>query len=222
MPYDNENAKPEQDGDSSLTRRNLGRLLGAGAMTAGFGALATGFGPAAFAAVNSAGEIVDGGAGMHGTMATAGMLATATVQSDFVSCGVGAMAMDTELIRQLPGMGMLGGLPLMDGSSGPFAMLMYSLDVASYDIDRPDGKVMARGMMRSITNIGGVTVEDITHEYLAVGIDGRDVKNDKVSVNFTTPFWTVGTNPLATPSEYVAGWSAFGGELLVGGINVGA
>lgn len=77
--------------------------------------------------------------------------------------------------------------------------------------------IRATGRMRSITNVGGVTVEDVEHDFLAIAVDGAP---DPFDVHFQTPFWNT-TKPLCTPSSLVSGGCRFGGELLMGDVAVG-
>ncbi|HEX4701402.1 MAG TPA: hypothetical protein VH352_04670, partial [Pseudonocardiaceae bacterium] len=108
-----------------------------------------------------------------------------------------------------------------NGFSGPFAMLMFSEDVQSYDVNRTAKTIMAKGNMRSITKIGGVTIDDALTPYLAIATDNKAKGTpDTFFLSYKTPFWNTATNPLATPSQFVNGYSQFGGELIMGKVNV--
>ena len=106
------------------------------------------------------------------------------------------------------------------GFTGPFAMLMYAKDIQSYYADHNTGTIRVTGRMRSITVVGGVTVEDVVHDFLAVAADNNGTgKPDRFDVHFTTPFWKA--SPMCTPSTEVQGWCRFGGDLLLGDVAVG-
>lgn len=208
---------PNIERRSFLRSAGLG-ALGAAGLAAGIGVGAPGVAGAATAAP---GRLVDAGAGLHATMSTAGLMAAATISRESATCGVGTPALETALLQTLPGVGpILGGLPILGDGVAPFAMMMYSYSVTSYDIDRQAGTLRAAGQMRSITEIAGVTIEDVEHPYIFVGKDARGTGRDSVALSFTTPFWAVGTNPLASPSDQVDGWSMFGGPLMLGEVNV--
>jgi hypothetical protein len=150
------------------------------------------------------------------------MMGVATISRELTTCAVAQMGLDLTQLSQLllflnP---ILGGI-LGPGWSGPFAMLMYSENVKSYNINRTTGVITATGTVRSITKIGGILIEDATSPYLAVGTDARrSGMPDSYFLNFTTPFWSRPLNPLSTPSTFHPGWSMFGGNLIVGQVNV--
>jgi hypothetical protein len=164
----------------------------------------------------------DAGAGMHVGIGSVQMIACATISRELTTCAVGQMGMDLEQLSVLavflePILGKLLG----PGFSGPFAMEMYSLNVSSYDVNHGAGTIRAKGVVRSITKVAGVLIEDATSPYLAVATDGsRTGQRDSYFLSFTTPFWKAHRNPLATPSTFHKGWSMFGGQLIVGEISV--
>lgn len=205
---------------TALGRRSFMRKATAGAVAAGALAAIPGLATPANAAT---GEMIDAGVGMYGNMTTASQISTFTIDNQRVTCGVGTLALDTSMVTSvLPLLGPIAStLPVAGGWSGPFAMLMYSLGIETFDVDRASGMIRATGTMRSITNAGGVTIEDVEHEFLGMAHDGNDKTPDHFAVHFTTPFWKVGANPMATPSDQVDGWSQFGGELHVGQVVVG-
>jgi len=195
---------------------------------AGFGAAAAVGAPAAMALGSSpvgasletgpdAAGMGSMGVGMYVDMSTAFQMSTFTIQPSLVTCGVGTF-----------------GQPLVPGivQSGAFAMLMYSLRITSYNVDMAAHQIQARGRMRSITRLAGLTREDVEHDFLAIATDSRGVGADRFDVHFVTPFWTPGLlppgNPLATASTVVPGWSRFGGAVVqdiagaqMGGVTVG-
>jgi hypothetical protein len=96
---------------------------------------------------------------------------------------------------------------------------MASLNVASYQVDSMAGTIVARGRMRSVTQAGAVTLEDVEHEFHAIAIDGRGNTPSFFATSFKTPFWNTG-NPMATKSKFVNGFVMFGGHLIMGEIKV--
>lgn len=229
-------APADSSGDTSqngMARRTFVRRAGVGALGLGAATALPGFIRSATAstasptrgstATSPAGgdDIVDSGAGMYTGMSTAQMMSSATINRSEVSCGVGTLGLDATTIESLiPVIGGLASkLPVTGGSTGPFAMLMYAITVSSYDIDRPNGVITAKGRMRSITRLADQVLEDTKHPYLAVAKDGRDVAKPYFAIHFKTPFWSP-SNPLATPSDTVNGWVMFGGNFLVGTVNV--
>lgn len=228
----NFSAGQDENGPASvIDRRSFVRTAAVGGTAAA--ALAVGgLSSPAFAAASNAAtphstghtvpKLKNAGAGMHVGIGSVQMIACATISRELTTCAVGQMGMDFD---QLSVLGtflepFLGGL-LGPGFSGPFAMEMYSLNVSSYDINHRAGTIRAKGVVRSITKVAGVLIEDATSHYLAVATDGsRTGQRDSYFLNFTTPFWKVHRNPLATPSTFHKGWSMFGGHLIVGEINV--
>ncbi|OLC74889.1 MAG: hypothetical protein AUH78_10155 [Gemmatimonadetes bacterium 13_1_40CM_4_69_8] len=96
-------------------------------------------------------------------------------------------------------------------------MLMYAKDIQFYHADHAGKTITASGRMRSITQTGGMTVEDVEHDFLAIAVDNAGTGSpDRFDVHFTTPFWKPG-NPLCTPSTVHPGWCRFGGDLIVSG-----
>lgn len=135
----------------------------------------------------------DEGVGSYTDPSVANQVSNFSINRQLVSCGVGTIA--------------------TPGTSGPFAMLMYSMIIQSYGVDRASGRIEATGRMRSITRIANQTVEDVEHEFLAIAVDTGADESDRFDVHFTTPFWHPG-NPFCTPSTVRPGWCRFGGELL--------
>lgn len=148
----------------------------------------------------------DMGAGMYWDQSTASQLSTWSIQPTLVQCAVGTV-------------GLLG-------LSGPFAMVMYSVNVEDYDIQRGARTLVATGRMRSITIVAMVVEENVEHDFICVATDNRGVSPDRFDIHYTTPFWGP-TNPMATPSTLRPGWSRFGGDVAqsldgtpLGGVTV--
>jgi hypothetical protein len=136
------------------------------------------------------------GVGMYSDQTTAEQLSTFSIVPHLITCGVGTFG--------------------PAGQSGPFAMLMYSVNVTSYKINKSAFTITATGRMRSITRIAGQTIEDVEHPFNALAVDHRGAKPDTFDVAFITPFWTPGpANPLASPSPRHPGWAHFGGSVVV-------
>ncbi len=147
----------------------------------------------------------DEGVGIYTDASVASQVSTFTLNKAQVSCGVGTVN--------------------ADGTFGPFEMLMYSLSIDNYAVDRDAKTVTARGKMRSITRVSGVIVEDTDgsgtnpppHDYVAIGVDGSS--SDRFDIHFKTPFWN-SSNPLCTPSPVFEGGCRFGGDLFLGNVVV--
>lgn len=220
-------------GGDGVPQRNVGRrtfirtsAVGAAAVAATAVAI-SGMGGAAPTALASGGvaatasdELTDAGAGFHAEMGTMQMLSAATISRELVTCAVGQIGMNSDMVAALqPVLGTLFG----PGFTGPFAMLMFAESVASYDIDRSAKTITAKGTMRSITKIAGLTIDDAMTPFLAVATDNKAKGTpDTFFLSYKTPFWNTATNPLATPSQFVSGFSQFGGELIMGQVNVGS
>ena len=145
-------------------------------------------------------DLSDEGVGTYTDASVANQISNFTINRQMVSCGVGTVG--------------------ASGFTGPFAMLMYAKDIQSYSADHTSGTIRVTGRMRSITVVGGVTVEDVVHDFLAVAADNKDAgKPDRFDVHFSTPFWKA--SPMCTPSTEVQGWCRFGGDLLLGDVSVG-
>jgi hypothetical protein len=142
----------------------------------------------------------DEGVGIYTDLSVANQLSAFTINPYMVSCAVGTLA-----------------APIGTGS-GPFAMLMYSLDIESFEVDRATSRLRATGSMRSITHLLGDAHEDYTHTFIAVA-SAHGGQGGRFDVHFVTPFWNPG-NPMATRSQEIEGWSRFGGEVLLGSVNV--
>ena len=136
---------------------------------------------------------------MYTDMSDAQHLSSFTINPSMVSCGVGSVAQGQ--------------------NSGPLAMLMYSTHVASYLADPRTSQIRATGRVRSITRMGGQTVDDVLADFLAVATASIGNGPGRFDIHFETPFWNR-SNPLATPSEIVDPWIRFGGVLIIGEINV--
>jgi hypothetical protein len=143
----------------------------------------------------------DAGVGTYVDMSSAQQLSAFTINPRMVSCAVGTVALSPEF-------------------SGPFAMLMFATHLDHYVVNHAKGSLHAQGHMRSITHVAGQTVEDIEHEFAAIATDGR-FKAKRFDVHFVTPFWTPGSNAMATPSTDFDGLARFGGRLVTGFINAG-
>lgn len=152
--------------------------------------------------------LVDEGVGIYTDASVASQVSTFTLNPNMVSCGVGTV--------QLPG-----------GTFGPFEMIMYSLSIDSYTVEREvPRRIVATGTMRSTTRVAGLIVEDTDgtllnpppHDFVAFGFDRDSPQVDRFEVHFKTPFWNTG-NPLCTASEVVEGGCRFGGDLFLGNVN---
>lgn len=222
-------------GDAQATpigRRGFVRRAGAGVLGIGIGSTlpgltGSGSGTGSHESLTDArssigsGDIVDSGAGMYTGNSTAQQMSTATINPREVTCGVGTLGLDaTDAEKLVPVLGGLATkLPVTGGSTGPFVMLMYATHVASYKLNRPDGIITATGRMRSITRVADQVIEDAMHDFLAIAKDGRDTSKPHFAIHFKTPFWSP-SNPIATPSDAKDGLVMFGGNFLVGTVNV--
>jgi len=137
------------------------------------------------------------GAGIYSDASVANQVSSFTINPRMVSCGVGTVTADT--------------------LSGPFAMLMYATQVLTYSVS--GHTITATGTMRSITQIAGLTVEDVEHQFTAIAVDNNSqgLGPDRFDVHFHTPFWNP-SNPLCTPSTVIPGDCRFGGSLLIGDV----
>ena len=147
------------------------------------------------------GSMANQAAGIYSDASTAMQMSTFSMNPRMVTCGVGTV----------------GGM----GFTGPFAMMMYSLGVQSYKVDTATRTITATGRMRSITKtLGGLSPignEDATHDFTAIAVDKSGA--DRYDLHFSTPFWNSG-NPMCTKSDVVPGGCRFGGDLLMGEVNV--
>ena len=148
------------------------------------------------------------GVGIYTDPSVAGQVSTFTLNRNMVSCGVGTL--------QAPG-----------GLFGPFEMIMYSLDIESYVVDSSVPRtITATGVMRSITRVGGLIIEDTDgsflnpapHYFVAIGYDKDSPQKDHHDLHFKTNFWNT-NNPLCMASTVIAGGCRFGGDLFLGNIN---
>ena len=141
----------------------------------------------------------DEGVGLYTDASVAFQVSSFSINRRMVSCGVGTWA----------------GPP--QGSSGPFAMLMYATKIDSYDVDHGvPSTIRVTGVMRSITRMGMQTVEDVQHPFVALATDNHYSAPDRFEVHFATPFWNP-SNAMATRSEMHTGWVRFGGAVMADG-----
>lgn len=209
------------DRGAEPSRRRL--LAGALAGVAG-GALAMASSPAAAATeVLGSGATKSGrvnalrnaGAGMHVGPDTAMGISTFTINPYSVTCGVGSLGNSPGAV---PG---TAPLPNGLGTSGPFTMMMYATRIDSYKVDVAKRQIVAKGVMRSITTAGTLTIEDVLHPFVSTGTDNRKTSPDVFFLHFLTPFWAPDSNPMATRSTLRDTWAMFGSAILLGEINVG-
>lgn len=151
----------------------------------------------------------DEGVGMYTDPSVANQVSSFTINRVMVSCGVGTFN--------------------SGGAFGPFEMLMYAVDMDHYTVERNVPRtITATGTMRSITRVGGVTVEDTNGAgtnsppppFIAIAEDKDPPSKDHFAIHFTTPFWKPG-NPMCTPSNKFPGLCMFGGDVFLGNITVG-
>jgi hypothetical protein len=143
--------------------------------------------------------VSDEGVGLYTDASVANQISGFTINPEMVSCGVGTLA---------------------NGQfSGPFAMLMYTTNIQSYTLDRSTLTINATGKMRSITHVAGQTVENVEHDFVALAVDKLAAGPDRFDVHFKTPFWAT-SNAMCTASTVVSGGCRFGGNLVMGEINV--
>jgi hypothetical protein len=146
------------------------------------------------------GALHNEGCGMYTDPSVAQQCSTFAINPRNVTCGVGTLAQGQQ--------------------SGPFAMLMYSLRIDSYAAEPRVSTIRATGLMRSITRMGGQTIEDVVHEFVAAAVASIGSGPGRYDLHFVTPFWNP-SNPLATRSTLVDGWVRFGGDVLMGEVVVG-
>jgi hypothetical protein len=152
----------------------------------------------------------DAGVGQHTGASTVYQVASFTLNSNMVMCSVGTLD--------------------VNGTTGPFNMLMFELSSNSYTVDRKALTINATGTMRSITQIAGVTVEDTDGvgsdpqpvNFIAIGHDNKDQlipSADFFELHFKSPLWNT-SNPLCTASNLISGGCVFEGPLSLGRIHV--
>lgn len=146
------------------------------------------------------GSIHNQGCGMYTDPSVAQQCSTFAINPTNVTCGVGTFAQGQ--------------------NSGPFAMLMYSLRIDSYVAEPRVSTIRATGLMRSITRMGGQTIEDVVVEFVAVAVASIGSGAGRFDTHFVSPFWNP-SNPLATRSTLVDGWVRFGGDVLMGEVAIG-
>lgn len=137
--------------------------------------------------------VTDSAVGLYTDPSVANQVATFTVNPTMVACGVGTV--------------------------NNFEMLMYSLSVDSYDIDRTNKIITAGGRMRSITRVAGLVVEDVEHDFVAIAVDNTPPEKDYYALHFRTDFWNT-DNPLCTVSTKLPDSCMFGGDVFLGGVSV--
>lgn len=151
-------------------------------------------------------ELVNQGTGLYTDASVASQVSTFSINPSGVTCGVGTVD--------------------ANGNAGPFEMLMFSVGTITYVVDPVQRTITASGKMRSITRVGGVVVEDVIHDFTSVAVDNQPSRPqpnraDRFETHFATPFWNT-SNPLCTASPRVPGGCRFGGQLMLGDINVSA
>jgi len=156
--------------------------------------------------VSAAEELTNRGTGMYTDASVLFQSSTFAINTAGVTCAVGTVN--------------------ANGAVGPFEMLMYSVGGHNYTINAVQRTITASGRMRSITRMAGLIVEDVVHDFIAVGIDNQPSRPqpnraDRFETHFATPFWNL-SNPMCTPSERVPGGCRFGGQLMLGDISVSA
>lgn len=201
-----------------LQRRSILTTAGLGTVAAGLAVAVPGVAAAASGSSRkvTADSTTNAGAGMYASPSTVMQMSSFTINPHGVTCGVGTIAANlADVTDMLP-----AAVPLPPLShSGAFAMHMASVNVVSYQVDSMAGTIVARGRMRSVTQAGNVTLEDVEHEYHAIAIDGRGNKPSFFATSFKTPFWNT-SNPMGMKSKFVDGFVMFGGHLIMGEIKV--
>jgi hypothetical protein len=163
-------------------------------------AQAMGRGPGTKGSAPGSSGIKDEGVGTYTDPSVANQISNFTINREMVSCGVGTLATRDR--------------------SGPFAMLMYATIIEQYRVDRSAGSITVTGTMRSITHMGGETIEDVEHRFTAIAVDAGDVGDDRFDVHFRSPFWNAQSNPMCTPSSFGGGQCRFGGATVMGEVTV--
>lgn len=145
----------------------------------------------------------DLGAGMYSDMSTAFHPSPFNLNPVLVTCAVGTT----------------GAVP---GVIGSFAMEMFSVGTLTYTVNRSARTITAQGRMRSITMLlTGVVLEDVEHDFAAIGIDNRGISADRFEMHYTTPLWNGGLlTAISTPSTFRSDWKMFGGSVLSGTLGL--
>lgn len=156
--------------------------------------------------VSADAELHNEGTGMYTDASVMFQSSTFAINPSGVTCAVGTVS--------------------ANGAAGPFEMLMYSVGTHTYTVNAVTRTITATGQMRSITRAGGVIVEDVVHDFIAVAVDNQPNRPqpnraDRFETHFATPFWNL-SNPMCTPSERVPGGCRFGGQLMLGDVSVSA
>ncbi len=146
------------------------------------------------------GSLHNEGCGMYTDPSVAQQCSTFAINPRNITCGVGTFANGQ--------------------NTGPFAMLMYSLRIDTYAAEPKVSTIRATGLMRSITRVGGQTIEDVVHEFVAMAVASTGSRAGRYDLHFVTPFWNP-SNPIATRSNLVDGWVRFGGDVMMGEVVVG-
>jgi len=146
----------------------------------------------------STGGLSEQGVGMYTDPSVASQISSFSINRITVTCGVGTLA--------------------GPNFTGPFAMLMYAVQIKDYQVDRMAHTIRCTGRMRSITRMAGTTAEDVQHDFVAIAAAGEG-GTGRFDVHMVTPFWNT-SNPMSTHSTVVDGWVRFGGALLIGEIAV--
>lgn len=184
-----------------MERRNVLKnvALGAAAVAAVPAVLAA-TGQAATASEPNFGDY---GAGMYADMSTAFHPSPFNLNPVLTTCAVGST----------------GSIP---GVVGSFAMEMFSVGPLSYVVNRSARTITAQGRMRSITMLlTGIVMEDVEHDFAAIGIDNRGVTADRFEMHYTTPLWNGGLlTAISTASSFRSDWKMFGGALLSGTLGL--
>lgn len=153
----------------------------------------------AHAGPKTSAPLMNEGVGMYTDPSVASQLSTFTINESVVSCGVGTLAAGTV--------------------TGPFAMMMYSRQIDNYSVDSATREIRADGLMRSITRVAGVDVEDVDHAFVAIAEDNISGSEERFDVHLKTDFWNT-DNLMCTPSTVVEDGCRFGGKLVMGEVNV--
>ncbi len=156
--------------------------------------------PAAVSGDTPGSGLRDQGVGTYTDPSVANQLSSFTINPLMVSCGVGTIAAGQW--------------------SGPFAMLMYATDLEKYKVDSRAGRIQATGRMRSITRVAGGDMEDVEHDFVAIAVDGGPSAKDRFDVHLRSPFWNT-ANPMCARSSEIEGGCRFGGDVLMGEVEIG-
>jgi hypothetical protein len=184
-----------------MERRDVLRSVALGAATAA--AVPSVLATTGQAAAASEPDFGDLGAGLYSDMSTAFHPSPFNLNPVLTTCAVGST----------------GAIP---GVIGSFAMEMFSVGPLSYVVNRSSRTITAQGRMRSITMLlTGLILEDIEHDFAAIGIDHRGVIADRFEMHYTTPLWNGGLlTAISTASTFRSDWKMFGGSVLSGTLGL--